>query len=88
MPSIITERLRRTGAFVECDLVGRSLKAQMKYANKIGARFSMVLGDDEIANGSAKLKNMENGEQSEIPLDGEQFVKELTAAKLEAQFAE
>ncbi len=48
----------------------------------------MVLGDDEIANGSAKLKNMENGEQSDIPLDGEQFVKELTAAKLEAQFAE
>ena len=80
--------LRKAGMYAEFDVVGRGLKAQMKYANKIGARFSMVLGDDEIANGSAKLKNMENGEQSEIPLDGEQFVKELTAAKLEAQFAE
>ena len=74
--------------YAEYDVVGRGLKAQMKYANKIGAQFSLVLGDDEIAGGTARLKNMANGEQSEIPLDGEQFVKEFTAAKLQADFAE
>ena len=80
--------LRKAGMYAEFDVVGRGLKAQMKYANKIGAKFSMVLGDDEIANGVAKLKNMDNGEQSEIPLEDEAFVKEFTAAKLAAEFAE
>ncbi len=78
--------LRRSGLYAEFDVVGRGLKAQMKYANKIGARFSMVLGDDEIANGIAKLKNMDSGEQRDLPLDGEAFIKEFTAAKLEADF--
>lgn len=80
--------LRKAGLYAEYDVVGRGLKAQMKYANKIGAQFSLVLGDDEIAGGTARLKNMANGEQSEISLDGEHFVKEFTAAKLQADFAE
>ena len=57
-------------------------------ANKIGAKFSMVLGDDEIANGTAKLKNMDGGEQTEIPLEDEKFVREFTAAKLAEEFKE
>ena len=80
--------LRKAGLYAEFDVVGRGLKAQMKYANKLGAQFSMVLGDDEIANGTAKLKNMADGEQSDIPLDADRFIKEFTAAKLAAQFKE
>ncbi len=53
--------LRQKGCYAERDLCGRSIKAQMKYANKLGAAYSMVLGDDEIASGKAELKNMEDG---------------------------
>jgi histidyl-tRNA synthetase len=65
-------QLRQEGFYAECDLMGRSLKAQMKYANKIGARYSMVLGDSEIESGKANLKNMATGEQVEMEI-GEGF---------------
>ena len=65
----ITERLRRDGKFCECDVVGRSLKAQMKYANKIGARYTLIIGDSEIDAGVAQLRDMESGEQREVSLD-------------------
>jgi histidyl-tRNA synthetase len=58
----------------------------MKYADKLGARFSMVLGDDELAGGIGRLKNMENGKQSDIPLDTESFTREFTAAKLDRDY--
>ena len=56
-------------AQVEYDVMQRGLKAQMKYANKIGAAFVMVLGENELQDKKAKLKNMETGEQIEIALD-------------------
>ena len=65
----ITERLRRLGSYVECDVVGRSLKAQMKYANKIGAEYTLIIGDSEIDAGKAQLRNMKDGEQREVLLD-------------------
>ena len=65
----ITERLRREGKYVECDIVGRSLKAQMKYANKIRAEYTLIIGDSEIDAGSAQLKNMADGTQTEVCLD-------------------
>ena len=65
----ICERLRRADIFAECDTMGRSLKAQMKYANKIGAEYVLIIGDSEIESGSAQLRNMQNGEQSEVQLD-------------------
>ena len=65
----ITERLRREGKYVECDNLGRSLKAQMKYANKIGAKYTLIIGDGELDSGVAQLRNMETGEQSEVALD-------------------
>ena len=52
--------------------MGRSLKAQMKYANKLNARYSMVLGDSEIETGKANLKNMSTGEQTEVEI-GDDF---------------
>ena len=65
----ITYRLRQMGIAAECDTVGRSVKAQMKYANKIGAKFSVILGDDEITGNKVSLKNMETGEVMEVQLD-------------------
>ena len=62
--------LRKAGIMAESDTVGRSVKAQMKYANKIGAAYSMVLGGDEIASGKAVLKNMDTGEAEEVMLEG------------------
>lgn len=61
--------LRREGISAESDLMGKSLKAQMKYADKLGACFTVVLGDDEIESNKAFLKNMQTGEQKEINLD-------------------
>ena len=64
----ITERLRREGVYAECDLVGRSLKAQMKYANKLGADYTLILGDSEIESGKAQLRDMKNSTQTEVEL--------------------
>lgn len=60
--------LRDEGFFAECDLMERGLKAQMKYADKIGARFSLVLGDNEIETDQAELKNMATGEKTTVNL--------------------
>ncbi|MGN0468492.1 MAG: histidine--tRNA ligase [Acutalibacteraceae bacterium] len=65
----IVSALRREGVFAQFDTVGRSVKAQMKYANKIGAKFTVVLGDSELESGKVKLKNMETSEESEIKLN-------------------
>ena len=64
-----SSRLREFGYFAEYDIMGRGLKAQMKYANKIGAAFTIVLGENELNEGKAKLKEMESGEESEIRLN-------------------
>lgn len=63
--------LRKNGVRAQQDLCGRSLKAQMKYADKLGAAFSTVIGENEICEKKAVLKNMKNGEQTEISLDAE-----------------
>ena len=65
----LAKQLREYGLYAEYDLMGRGLKAQMKYANKIGAAFTIVLGDNELAESKAKLKDMEKGEETEILLD-------------------
>lgn len=75
--------LRKEGFSAECDIVGRSVKAQMKYADKIGARFSMVLGDNELAEKKATVKNMATGENAEVMLDGEPLKQFLYNAGLD-----
>lgn len=65
----IIKAVRSYGLIAETDVVGRGLRAQMKYADKIGAKFSMVLGDNEIEQGKAVIKNMSSGGQTEIVLD-------------------
>ena len=58
--------LRKAGVAAERDYLARSVKAQMKYANKLNAKFSAVIGDDDISAGKANIKNMETGESSEV----------------------
>ena len=65
----LTNHLRANGFNAECDTMGRGVKAQMKYANKINAKYSLIIGDNELENGKANLKNMASGEQIEIALD-------------------
>lgn len=61
--------LRTDGFKVQTDISNRGLKAQMKYANKISAQYTLVLGDTEVDSGKAKLKNMNTGNETEISLD-------------------
>ena len=65
----IVNDLRYEGISALTDLGERSLKAQMKYANKKNAMFTLVLGEDEINTHKASVKNMDTGEISEISLD-------------------
>ncbi len=62
--------LRNEGLAAQFDTVGRSLKAQMKYADKIGSLYTMVIGTNELEIGKAVLKNMTDGTTEEIELDG------------------
>lgn len=61
--------LRKKGIKAETDHMGRGLRAQMKYADKIGCRYSLVLGDNEIDTGVASVKNMTDGTKTDIKLD-------------------
>ena len=64
----IAKDMRDEGFSVLYDLNGRSLRAQMKYADKLGAKFNVVIGDNEVDNGTAKLKNMATGDTKDINL--------------------
>ncbi len=65
----IAKDMREEGFSVIYDLNDRSLRAQMKYADKLGAKFNVVIGDNEIENNTAELKNMSTGEKTQINLE-------------------
>ena len=65
----IVSGLRASGVNAECDIMSRSLKAQMKYADKIAARYVLILGDAELGSGRAVIREMASSEQTEIALD-------------------
>lgn len=73
----IAEQVRMSGNSAQCDIVGRGLRPQMKYADKIGAKFSMVIGDNEIEENKAEVKNMQTGEKTEVSLSdfADEFAK-------------
>ena len=73
--SKLAAELRNAGYKADYDIVGRGLKPQMRYADKVGAKFVVVLGDNELETGDVKIKNMRTGEQTDAKLDG--FVKSL-----------
>ena len=64
----ICRRLKEKGIYAECDLMERSLKAQMKYADKIGAAYTLLIGDNELAEGKGILRCMSDASQCDIPL--------------------
>lgn len=65
----MASRLREGGVSVEFDIAGRGLKAQMKYADKLGARYVIVVGDNELAQKQGRLKDMASGAEEPIALD-------------------
>lgn len=67
--AVLAQQLREQGVRAESDIVGRSLKAQMKYAGKSGFRYTLMIGDSELETGRAFLRNMEQSEQTEIEID-------------------
>lgn len=75
----LLKQIRTCSIHAETDIVGRSLRAQMKYADKIGAKFSLVIGDNELCENKAELKNMETGEKTKIDL-GDKFLDEFINA--------
>ena len=62
----IVTRLRNKGMIVETDYLDRSVKAQMKYANKLGVDYTVIIGQNEVESGLVKLKNMETGDETEV----------------------
>lgn len=73
----IVYKLRMEGIIVETDYMNRSVKAQMKYANKIGAKHTVIIGADELEKGKAVIKNMDSHEETEVDLNtiAEYFIK-------------
>lgn len=79
----IAKDMRDEGFSVVYDLNGRSLRAQMKYADKLGAKFNVVIGDNEVENKVVSLKDMATGESSEINLDT--FVNGFYSVSMKSQ---
>lgn len=73
---VVTE-LRRVGVAADFSYGGKGLKGAMKNANRSGARFTIVAGERDLAEGVAQVKDMESGEQKPVPLDA--LVADLTA---------
>ena len=69
----ISEKLRSQNYKIERDIFERSFKAQMKYADKIGAKNLLVIGEEELKSNKAKIKNMATGEEKEVSLEAEEI---------------
>ena len=82
----IAKDMREEGFSALLDLNPRSVRAQMKYADKLGAKFNVVIGDNEVEAKTAKLKNMQTGEETEINLDT--FVNGFYSISLNEQLAD
>ncbi len=72
---LLAAALRACGMRVEVDHIGRSLKAQFKYADKIGARYVLTLGENELAAGEGSVKRMADGEETKTALTAEDIFK-------------
>lgn len=66
----LQQQLRENDIYAEIDLMGRSMKGQMKSANKLDADFTVIIGEEELASGQAQVRNMETKEQVSVPLEG------------------
>ncbi len=82
--ALLCDAVRRAGYAAEFDLIGRGIKPQMRYADKVGAKFVCVLGDNELDSGEAKLKNMKTGEETPVRL--EDFISAFNSLLLNEMF--
>lgn len=71
----LVNALREKDYKCECDHMNRSVKAEMKYANKIGAKYTLIIGEDELEAGKAKLKRMSDGETFDCDLNNIESIK-------------
>jgi histidyl-tRNA synthetase len=73
----LANELRKRGVCAEIDHVGRSVKAQLKYADKTGAKHVLVLGENELTANEGKLKRMADGQETTTALDAESIYTAL-----------
>lgn len=78
---VLAKELRLKNISVEKDILDRSFNSQLKYADKTGAKNLLIIGENELNTGKAKLKNMKTGEQKEIELDVKNILEELREIK-------
>ncbi len=81
----IATHLREEGIFALFDISNRGIKAQMKYANKIGAEYVVVIGDNELESGTVELKNMETGDV--VPMSLETFSDDFAGVAISQSVA-
>lgn len=77
----IAKDMRAEGFSVLYDLNGRSLRAQMKYADKVGSKFNVVIGENEVVENKATLKNMATGDKADVSL--ETFVNDFYSISMD-----
>jgi histidyl-tRNA synthetase len=73
----LLSRVQRLGLKAEIDYEGKSMKSQMRRADKLSCRYTLIIGESEIASGKAPLKEMATGIQTEVLLDPESIVNHL-----------
>lgn len=78
----LCECLRRSSVIAELDMMNRNLKSQMKYADKIAATYTLVLGDDEVNSGNGKIKEMKSGKEFSVSLN-ENFINDFLDIQFE-----
>ena len=76
-PIVLATKLRNAGINTEIYLNDKKLKAKFKYADKLKIPYVIVIGEDEIKTQTIKLKNMETGEEKELPLEENSILEEL-----------
>ena len=72
----LMRQLRLAGVSVQMDIMGRNVKNQFKFANRLNAKKTVVIGQDELENNSFAIKDMATSEQIMVPM--EQIIEELT----------
>lgn len=73
--------VQQLGVSVEMDYEGKSLKSQMRRADKFRSRFTLIIGEDELKKGNAVLKDMDQGVQEEIPIDAKEIAGRVKSAE-------
>ncbi len=75
----LVHEMRRLKCRIAMDHEGRSLKSQMKQANKAGAKYVLIIGDNEIEKGKGVLKIMETQQQLEVELESSALMKLMSS---------